>query len=46
MKRLGTLLGEVGLIIASGAMASVRIDDNAENTTRFTPPSERRPFRL
>jgi hypothetical protein len=37
MKRLGTLLGGVGLIIASGAIASVQADDDRESATLFTP---------
>jgi hypothetical protein len=37
MTRLGTLLAGVGLIIASGAIASVQADDDRESATLFTP---------
>src|SRR5260221_521182 len=36
MTRLGTLLAGVGLIIASGAIASVQADDDRESATLFT----------
>ena len=36
MKRLGTLLAGVGIIIASGAICSARADDDRESLTLFT----------
>ena len=37
MRRLGMLLGGMGLIIASGAIASAQADDDRESATLFTP---------
>jgi hypothetical protein len=37
MKRLGTLLAGVALIVASGAIVSARADDDRESATLFTP---------
>lgn len=36
MKRLGTLLAGAALIVASGAVVSVRADDDSESVTLFT----------
>ena len=37
MKRLWTLLGGVGLIVASGAIASAQADDDRRSVTLYTP---------
>src|SRR5260370_14199186 len=37
MKRLWTLLGGVGMIVASGAIASAQADDDKRSVTVYTP---------
>jgi hypothetical protein len=38
MKRLWTLLGGMGMVLVSGAIASAQADDDKRGVTLYTPP--------
>ena len=41
MKRLWTLLGGMGMVLISGAIASAQADDDKRSVTLYTPPIRR-----